>query len=146
MTIQNEQINQKLRLQNLTKPSSSSMQKSKNDIKVFIDFFHDTALKIRHEKPVFIRGRDGKLVKLALNKFSRSQLEMLAIWFLAEKPKLKPAIGTMLSKKIIEELERKIKSSEFWKRLDEIYEKHFSKQTLLGNAVFLYADDSSKRK
>ena len=43
------------------------MQKpAKNEIKAFIDFFHDACQKIRKEKAVFERGKDGKLVKLAL--------------------------------------------------------------------------------
>ena len=103
----------------------------KHDIKLFIDFFNDTSVKIRKEKPLFVRGKDGNLVKLALEKLSESQLEMLSLWFLAKKPKLKPAIGTMLSKKVLEELIRKIKEPNFWKELDEIYEKNFPRQIAL---------------
>lgn len=104
------------------------MQKSRNDIKLVIDFFHDACQKIRKEKAVFERGKDGKLVQNALRKFSRTQLEMLAVWFLAKKPKLQPKIGTMFSAKLLEELERKIKSPSFWKDLDEIFEKHYPRQ------------------
>ena len=102
--------------------------KSKNDIKSFIDFFYDACWKIRKEKAVFERGKDGKLVKLALKKFSRVQLEMLAVWFLAKKPKLQAKIGAMLSKNMLEELERKIKHSSFWKDLDTIFEKYYPRQ------------------
>lgn len=100
----------------------------KNEIKRFIDFFHDTCQKIRQEKAIFERGKDGKLVKLALKKFSRVQLEMLAVWFLAKKPKLRPKIGAMLSKSMLEELERKIQSPNFWKDLDMIFEKYYPRQ------------------
>ena len=100
----------------------------KNDIKAFIDFFYDACQKIREVKAVFERGKDGNLIKMALKKFSRKQLEMLAVWFLAKKPKLQPKIGTMLSKKIMEELERKMKHPDFWKDLDEIFEKHYPRQ------------------
>ena len=103
-------------------------RKQKNDIKVFIDFFNDACLKIRKERPVFARGKDGNLVKLALKKFSRQHLEMLAVWFLAKKSKMQPKIGAMLSKKMVEELERKIKSPSFWKELDEIFEKYYPRQ------------------
>ena len=103
----------------------------KHDIKLFIDFFNDASIKIRKEKPTFTRGKDGNLVKLALQKLSESQLEMMAVWFLAKKPKLKPTVGTMLSKKILEELMRKIKEPNFWKELDEIYEQNFPRQTSL---------------
>lgn len=98
-----------------------------NAIKTFIDFFHGAALKIRNVKPQFERGKDGAQVKRALKRFSEEQLEMLAVWFLYKKPKLRPKIGTMLSNKIMEELERKIKDPDFWKDLDEIFEKHFKK-------------------
>ena len=99
--------------------------KSRNDIKSFIDFFYDASLKIRKESPVFKRGKDGNLIKLALKKFSRVQLEMLAVWFLAKKPKLQPTIGAILSKSMLEELERKIQSPNFWKDLDMIFEKYY---------------------
>lgn len=93
---------------------------SKNDIKLFIDFFHDAAIRIRKVRPVFNRGKDGNLVSRALKKFSRTHLEMLAVWFLVKKPKLKPTIGAMLSKAMLEELEKTIKNPGFWKELDEI--------------------------
>jgi len=117
---------------------------SQNDIKIFIDFFHGACLKIRKEKPVFQRGKDGKLVKNALRTFSRTQLEMLAVWFLAKKHKLAPAIGTMFSKKLLEELEKKIKSPSFWKELDEIFEKHYPRQISL--IELKNSNDTAKRK
>ena len=95
---------------------------AQSDIKKFIDFFHSAAKKIRNEKAVFARGKDGKLVKNALKTFSERQLEMLALWFLAKKIKMKASIGAMLSKAATEELERKIKDPNFWKELDEIIE------------------------
>lgn len=98
-----------------------------NDIKKFIDFFHDACLKIRKEKPVFIRGKDGNLVKNALKFFSRQQLEMLAVWFLEKKKKVSPTIGGMLSLAMSEELKETIKKSSFWKDLDKIHEKYYKK-------------------
>src|SRR3989344_6651045 len=101
------------------------------DIKKFIDFFHDAVIKIRSQKAIFVRGKDGNLVKLALNVFSRAQLEMLALWYLAKKDKLSPTIGAMLSKAVVEELERKIKEPNFWRDLDEIYERYYQPATQL---------------
>jgi len=98
---------------------------SQSDIKLFIDFFHDATLRIRKTKPVFVRGKDGKLVKLALSIFSRPQLEMLTLWFLAQKPKMAPSIGAMLSRAVLEELQRKIIDPIFWKELDAIYETNY---------------------
>ena len=42
------------------------------------------------------------------------------------------AVGTMLSKKLMEELELKLKHHSFWKELDEIYEKYYPRQMWLG--------------
>lgn len=106
-----------------------------SDIKKFIDFFHDASIKIRKEKPEFVRGKDGNLVKSALEIFSRQQLEMLACWFLEKKLKVSPTIGAMLSHTMTEELERKIKDHNFWKDLDKIHEKYYKQNY-----------DSSKRK
>ncbi len=104
-----------------------------NDIKSFIDFFHEATLKIRRQKAVFVRGKDGSLVAKALKTFSRSQLEMLAIWFLYKKEKMSPTIGAMLSKAVTEELERQLKEPGFWKEIDAIYEKHFPRETFYDN-------------
>ena len=97
-----------------------------SDIKKFIDYFHDTVQKVRKQKAVFVRGKDGKLVARALAIFSRPQLEMLGLWFLAHKPKLSPTIGAMLSDAVLEELERKIKDPHFWKELDELSGRYYA--------------------
>ena len=98
---------------------------AQTDIKLFIDFFHTATQRIRNEKALFVRGKDGNLVKLALRTFSRPQLEMLSIWFLAHKIKMQPTIGAMLSGAVMEELERQIARPTFWKDIDAVYEKYF---------------------
>ncbi len=100
----------------------------KSDIKAFIDFFFDASQRIRKVKPVFIRGKDGKLVERALKIFSRSQLEMLAVWFLEKKPALSPTVGAMLSNAVLDELKQQIIRSEFWSDLDKIYDKYYRSQ------------------
>ncbi|OGF74562.1 hypothetical protein A3J56_01260 [Candidatus Giovannonibacteria bacterium RIFCSPHIGHO2_02_FULL_46_20] len=96
-----------------------------SDIKRFIDFFCDAALRIRKQKPTIIRGKDGKLVKQALEFFSRQQLEMLAVWFLAKKTKLSTSIGAMLSNAVLEELSRKMRAPSFWHDLDILSDRYF---------------------
>ncbi len=103
---------------------------ARHDIKLFIDFFHDTSLRVRKQKAVIVRGKDGKLVARALTIFSRPQLEMLALWFLAKKTKLSPSIGAMLSNVVLEELQRKIKTSYFWKELDELSANFYDKPSV----------------
>ena len=69
---------------------------------------------------------------------------MLTVWFLAKKPKLQSKIGMMFSAKLLEELEKKIKSPSFWKELDEIFEEHYPRQiSLLG---LKNNNDTTKRK
>ncbi len=100
---------------------------AQTDIKLFIDFFHDATKRVRSEKAIFVRGKDGNLVKLALNIFSRPQLEMLALWFLAHKIKMQATIGAMLSRAVIEELEKQIARPSFWKDVDTIYDRYFER-------------------
>lgn len=95
------------------------------DIKHFIDFFHDASLKIRKEKAVITRGKDGNLTKLALKRLSLNQLEQLTLWFLTKKMSLKPTIGAMLSKKVLETLKIDINRSDFWKEINGIYDRYF---------------------
>ena len=98
------------------------------DIKKFIDFFHDAVIRIRKEKPKFVRGKDGNLVKNALKSFSRQYLEMLTLWFLEKKQKVSPTIGAMLSSVMLEELKETIKKYSFWKDLDKIHEKYYKQK------------------
>lgn len=95
------------------------------DIKRFIDFFCEACHRIRNEKPVFTRGKDGWLVKLALKKLSESQLEQLALWFLEKKKTLSATIGAMLSKKVLESLRSDMNRYDFWKEINAIYDKHY---------------------
>ena len=76
----------------------------KKDIKLFIDFFYDASIRIRGLRPVITRGKDGALIARALQKLTRSQLEMLCLWFLSKKKKLSPTIGAMLSLVVLDEL------------------------------------------
>jgi hypothetical protein len=96
-----------------------------SEIKLFIDFFYDACKKIRREKAVITRGKDGKLTKLALKRLSLNQLEQLALWFLAKKPGLSPTVGAMLSKSVLKTLEDDIKRPDFWKEINKIYNRHF---------------------
>ena len=96
----------------------------KKDIKLFIDFFYDASIRIRGLRPVITRGKDGALIARALQKLTRSQLEMLCLWFLSKKKKLSPTIGAMLSLVVLDELVCAMKRPMFWRELDEISE-HF---------------------
>jgi hypothetical protein len=95
------------------------------DIFRFIDFFVRTGEKITGKKPQIIRGKDGRLVSLALRRLPVGKLETLAVWFLANKKNLKPLIGTMLSAKVLDELEREMNTSSFWKRVDVLMDTYY---------------------
>lgn len=90
-----------------------------------MDFFNEASLKIRREKPIFTRGKDGWLVKIALKKISFSQLEQLTLWFLERKKNLSTTIGALLSKKVLETLEKDMERADFWKEVNEIYDKYY---------------------
>lgn len=94
------------------------------DIFRFIDFFVKTGENIRGKKLEVTRGKDGRLVALALKKLPVQKLEMLAVWFLAKKQKLQPKISTMLSGTVLEELQQKMNTSTFWKDVDTLVEQY----------------------
>lgn len=107
---------------------SQSGEPSRNrnpDIKRFIDFFCEASHRIRHEKPVITRGKDGWLVKLALRKLSESQLEQMALWFLDKKKTLSTTIGAMLSKSVLGTLREDMNRHDFWKEINSIYDKYY---------------------
>jgi hypothetical protein len=63
--------------------------------------FNQYCKAIRKTKPVFVRFKDGGLIKHALKHVTEFQLEMLFIWFLREKTAMQPAIGAALCKEVI---------------------------------------------
>lgn len=50
-----------------------------------LESFEKYCQAIRQTKPRFIRFKDGKLIKNALNHISKFQIEILFLWFLKEK-------------------------------------------------------------
>lgn len=113
----------------MSKKKSIVPHKPRNpNIYRFIDFFVRTGEKIRGEKPIIIRGKDGKLVSYALRRIPVGKLETLAVWFLARKKKLQPLVGTMVSHKVLEELEREINKSSFWKEIDALMDMYYPRE------------------
>lgn len=100
------------------------------DIKRFIDFFYEACKKIRREKAVITRGKDGKLAKIALKRLSLIQLEQLALWFLVKKSDLRTTIGAMLSKKVLRSLENDMNRGDFWKEIDRIFYRYYPQSDL----------------
>lgn len=95
------------------------------DIYRFIDFFVKAGDRILGKKPAVIRGKDGYLVGLALKKLPVGKLETLAIWFLCKKQLLKPLIGTMLSRTVLEELTQEMNRAGFWKEIDYLMDQYY---------------------
>ena len=108
--------------------SPKSLQLRNPAIFRFIDFFVHTGEKINGTKPSIIRGKDGRLVSLALQRLSVEKLETLSVWFLARKKNLRPLIGTMLSQKVLEELEREMNKSSFWKDIDKLMDRYYPRK------------------
>lgn len=95
------------------------------DIKRFIDFFCEACKRIRKEKPVVVKGKDGRLTKLALRAVSESQLEQLAIWHLEKNRHMQATIGAMLAKKSLEILRDDMNRNDFWKEINSSYDRHW---------------------
>ncbi len=95
------------------------------DIKRFIDFFCEACKRIRKEKPVIVKGKDGRLTKLALKKVSESQLEQLATWHLEKNRHMQATIGAMLAKKSLEILRNDMNRNDFWKEINASYDRHW---------------------
>lgn len=95
------------------------------DIKRFIDFFCEATKRIRRERAMIVRGKDGRLVKLALQKVSESQLEQLAIWHLERNRHMQATIGAMLAQKSLEILRNSMNRSDFWKEINAVYDQHW---------------------
>ena len=107
----------------------------------FIDFFVRTGEKITGSKPLVVRGKDGRLVSLALQRLPVEKLETLSVWFLARKKNLRPLIGTMLSQNVLEELEREMNKSFFWKDIDVLMDQYYPrKETVSLWKPFTYKD------
>lgn len=106
-------------------PYDTTMQQKNPDIFRFIDFFVHTGETILRKKPAIVRGKDGQLVSYALRKWDVGKLETLAVWFLAHKKNMRPLIGTMLSKKVLTELEREINTAGFWKEIDRLMDRYY---------------------
>lgn len=90
----------------------------------FIKFFYDTANKTRGFQPKF-NIRDGSQLKrvLGLNILSPSELEQLALFFLASSryKQFTPSIATFLSGGIMNGLINTIRNNPtFWKELDDL--------------------------
>ena len=95
----------------------------------FINFFYEITEKTRGIKPI-ITGKDGKNLKrvLKLNILSSTELEQLALYFLANSyyKKFAPSVSTFLSSGILNGLANSLKNrEEFWKELDGYTQRYF---------------------
>ena len=95
----------------------------------FINFFYEITEKTRGIKPI-ITGKDGKNLKrvLALNILNSTELEQLALYFLANHyyKKFTPSVSTFLSAGILNGLANSLKNrEEFWKEMNQYTQQYF---------------------
>jgi len=95
----------------------------------FINFFYEITEKTRGIKPI-ITGKDGKNLKrvLALNILNSTELEQLALYFLANRyyKKFAPSVSTFLSAGILNGLANSLKNrEEFWKEMNQYTQQYF---------------------
>jgi len=86
---------------NNNKNGGKPVDKPKLPTNALMRSFNQYCKEIRKTKPVFVRFKDGNLIKHALKHVSTFQLEMLFIWFLREKTNMQPMIGSALCKEVI---------------------------------------------
>jgi len=93
---------------------ASLIQESKKDVdkpvdkpilptRYFFGKFSQLTWGIRHTRPIFVKFKDGNLLKHALGHLTEFQLELELVWFLQNKPEMKPTIGAALCKEVIED-------------------------------------------
>ena len=69
----------------------------------FFGKFSQLTWGIRHTRPIFVKFKDGNLLKHALGHLTEFQLELELVWFLQNKREMKPTIGAALCKEVIED-------------------------------------------
>ena len=69
----------------------------------FFGKFSQLTWGIRHTRPIFVKFKDGNLLKHALGHLTEFQLELEIVWFLQNKREMKPTIGAALCKEVIED-------------------------------------------
>jgi hypothetical protein len=69
----------------------------------FFGKFAQLCWGIRHTRPAFVKFKDGNLLKHALSHLTEFQLELELVWFLQNKPEMRPTIGSALCKEVIDD-------------------------------------------
>ena len=129
------------------KKAAAAPKRTNPDIYRFIDFFVRTGEKITGKKPVITRGKDGKLVSIALAKLPESKLETLAVWFFSRKQNLQPTVGAMLSTSVLTELTQEMNKSTFWKEVSELTDRYYPRKTRMNIwRPFSHQDITSMRE
>jgi hypothetical protein len=67
----------------------------------FIWKFGQLSEAIRQTKPIFVKNKDGQLLKHALRHLTEFQLELELVWFLQNKKEMSPSLGAALCKEVI---------------------------------------------
>ncbi len=85
----------------------------------FFGKFSQLTWGIRHTRPIFVKFKDGNLLKHALRHLTEFQLELELVWFLQNKPEMKPTIGAALCKEVIDDfIQASLKEYGFYNTLE----------------------------
>jgi hypothetical protein len=88
-----------------TKKSYRTSELGKNEkmipTKYFFGKFKQLCKDIRYADPIFVKHKDGKLLKHALCHLTEFQLELELIWFLKNKREMKASFGAALCKEVL---------------------------------------------
>ncbi len=87
----------------LKKDVDKPVDKQSLPTRYFFGKFAQLCQAIRHTRPIFVKFKDGNLLKHALRHLTEFQLELELIWFLQNKREMTPTIGAALCKEVIDD-------------------------------------------
>lgn len=87
--------------QEIKKDVNNPVDKPVTPTRYFFGKFAQLCWGIRHTRPVFVKFKDGNLLKHALRHLTEFQLELELVWFLENKQEMQPTIGAALCKEVI---------------------------------------------
>lgn len=120
-TIRNKTINAKAS----ELDSDKKLERKKIPTNDLLRTFDRYCQTIRGVRPIFVRFKDGNLIKHALRHLNEFQVDMLFVWFLKEKVKMQPTIGAALCKEVISDfITTSHREYGFYSRLDQLWRQY----------------------
>lgn len=105
----------------IKKDVDKPVDKQTTPTRYFFGKFAQLCWGIRKTRPVFVKFKDGNLLKHALRHLTEFQLELELIWFLENKREMQPTIGAALCNEVINDfIQTSLKEYGFYNSLERI--------------------------